>query len=273
MAKPIEITIGAAFAGSFAKTVTGAQNSLQRLGSIMSRIGNAQAGIGQMQSLSASANQPGRSYGATKQRAEQLRAALAGIESPTKAQIRELELADAATEKARLALERQREALRSLKGELQAAGVNALPRGKVMYGMARKFMRSEARNTTCSWSIQDGQMVMVEDKGVLPGEAIVLTHETGLVGTPEQTNEGVKVRCLINPQLKINGQIKLDNKSIQEAKTDLKSSSQRPPKLDNDGLYRILKVEFQGDTRGTDWYADMICVGMDGTSSTPLDKV
>ncbi|WP_298034757.1 phage tail tape measure protein [uncultured Desulfovibrio sp.] len=124
MAKPIEITIGAAFAGSFAKTVTGAQNSLQRLGSTISRIGNTQAGVGQMQNLSASANQLGRSYGAAKQRAEQLRAALAGIESPTKAQIRELERADAATEKARLALERQREALRSLKGELQAAGVN-----------------------------------------------------------------------------------------------------------------------------------------------------
>jgi len=124
MPKPIEITIGAAFAGSFAKTVTGAQNRLQQLGSAMSRIGNTQAGIGQMQSLSASANALGRAYGAARQRSDQLRASLAALEAPTKSQIRELERADAATEKARLALERQREALRSLKGELQAAGVN-----------------------------------------------------------------------------------------------------------------------------------------------------
>jgi hypothetical protein len=56
MPKPIEITIGAAFAGSFSRTVTGAQNHLQRLGAAMSRIGNTQAGVGQMQSLCASAN-------------------------------------------------------------------------------------------------------------------------------------------------------------------------------------------------------------------------
>ena len=31
---------------------------------------------------------------------------------------------------------------------------SALPRGRVMYGMARKFMREESRNTQCSWSIR-----------------------------------------------------------------------------------------------------------------------
>jgi hypothetical protein len=150
---------------------------------------------------------------------------------------------------------------------------NALPRSRVMYGPARKFMREEARNTDCSWSIQDGQATMIENKGVLPGEAVVLTYETGLIGAPEQTNEGIKVRCLLNPQLKIGGRIKLDNASVQEAKTDLKGQAQRAPKKDADGFYRILKVEFVGDTRGNDWYADMICIAMDDTSRTPLDMV
>lgn len=156
-------------------------------------------------------------------------------------------------------------------GYMPDLGGNALPRGKVMYGMARKYMRGEAAGTECSWSFQDGKMTMVKNAGYLPGEAVVLTHETGLVGTPEQTNEGVKVRCLLNPKLKVNGRIKLDNKSVQQAKTDLKAGAQRPPKMDSDGFYRILKVEFCGDTRGNDWYADMICVGLDDTSKTPLD--
>lgn len=150
---------------------------------------------------------------------------------------------------------------------------NALPRGKVMYGMARKYMREEAQNTDCSWSFQDGKMVMLENRGYLPGEAVVLTHETGLVGTPEQTNEGVKLRCLLNPRLRVGGRVKLDNASIQEAKTDLKGNAQRPPKKDADGFYRILKIEFSGDTRGNDWYADLICVGIDDTSGLPLDQL
>ena len=158
-------------------------------------------------------------------------------------------------------------------GHVPDLGGASLPRGKVMYGMARKFMRDEAETTECSWSFQDGKMQMVRNAGYLPGEAVVLTHETGLVGTPEQTNEGIKVRCLLNPKLRIGGRIKLDNKSIQQAKTALKMSAQRPPKLDTDGFYRILKVEFTGDTRGNDWYADMICIGLDDTSRLPLDQL
>lgn len=156
-------------------------------------------------------------------------------------------------------------------GYMPTLSGNALPRGKVMYGMARKYMREEARNTDCTWSFQDGKMVMLENKKYLPGEAVVLTHETGLIGTPEMTNEGVKLRCLLNPRLRVGGRVKLDNSSIQEAKTDLKNQAQRSPKKDSDGFYRILKVEFSGDTRGQDWYADLICVGLDDSSGTPLD--
>lgn len=158
-------------------------------------------------------------------------------------------------------------------GHVPDLGANRLPRGKVMYGMARKHMRDAADTTDCSWSFQDGQMIMIKNSGYLPGEAVVLTSETGLVGTAEQTNEGIKVRCLLNPRLRVGGRIRLNNKSVQAAKTDLKAEAQRPPKMDNDGFYRILKVEFTGDTRGNDWYADMICIGLDDTSRIPLDMV
>lgn len=77
-------------------------------------------------------------------------------------------------------------------GHVPDLGGGGLPRGKVMYGMARKFMRDEAQTTDCSWSFQDGKMQMVKSAGYLPGDAVVLTHETGLVGTPEQTNEASK---------------------------------------------------------------------------------
>lgn len=147
----------------------------------------------------------------------------------------------------------------------------ALPRGKVMYGMARKYMRDAANTTGTTWSIQDGKVQMVPLKGYLPGEAVVLTHETGLVGTPEQTQDGITVRCLINPRLRIGGRIKLDNASVKQAQSDLKAAAKRPAKLDNDGIYRILKAEFAGDTRGNDWYANLLCVGIDDTIRLPLD--
>lgn len=148
-----------------------------------------------------------------------------------------------------------------------------LPRAKVMYGDAKTYMRDTAKSTDTTWHFADGSLQMLPNKGYLPGEAVVLTHETGLVGTPEQTNEGIKARCLINPRLRIGGRVKLDNKSVQRLKTDLKEAAgYNRPRLDDDGIYRILQVEFCGDTRGNDWYADIICIGIDDTSRLPLDQ-
>lgn len=159
-------------------------------------------------------------------------------------------------------------------GYVPDLGGQALPRGKVMYGMARSYLRDTSQTTDTTWSIQDGLLQMVPADGYLPGEAVILTAATGLIGSPEQTAEGIKVRCLINPRLRIAGRIKLDNTSVLTAKTDLKIGAvNMTPKLDRDGYYRILKVEHSGDTRGTDWYADLLTIGIDDTTHIPLDRL
>lgn len=145
------------------------------------------------------------------------------------------------------------------------------PRAKVMYGMARKYLRETAENTGCGWSVQNGKLQIVKNDAYLPGEAVVLTAATGLIGTPEQTNEGIKVRCLINPRLRINGRIKLDNASIQRGKEDIHMGDLGLARINNDGFYRVLKMALTGDTRGNDWYMDLICIGLDDTSRMPLD--
>lgn len=152
-------------------------------------------------------------------------------------------------------------------GYVPDLGGVALPRGKVMYGMARKYLRDTADTTATSWSIQNGRVQVVPVQGHLPGEAVVLTAETGLVGQPEQTNEGIKVRALINPRFRVGGRIKLDNESIKKYRTDLKySAANLAPRLDEDGLYRILAIDWTGDTHGQEWYADLICVGIDDSA-------
>ena len=63
-------------------------------------------------------------------------------------------------------------------GYVPDLGRQALPRGKVIYGMARQYMRDEARDTDTDWSIQDGKVQMVPRKGYLPGEASVEKRKT-----------------------------------------------------------------------------------------------
>jgi hypothetical protein len=156
-------------------------------------------------------------------------------------------------------------------GETPGLGSQRLPRGKVMFGMTRKYARESAYTNGASWSIQDGKMVMVKNDGYLPGDAVVITSKTGLVGAPEQTEDGVKVRCLLNPKIRVNGRIKIDNSSVIEAKKDTGKDAKEPAALSSDGFYRILQIVYICDTHGQDWYCDMVCVSIDATVGKTTD--
>lgn len=143
-----------------------------------------------------------------------------------------------------------------------------LPRGKVMYGMARNYLRQSAEASEASWSVQDGKLQLVKLTGVLPNQAVVLNSKTGLVGTPEQTNDGIKARCLLNPNLKIGGKVQINEDDVAQAKienTDKNNPVNKPAAIEKDGFYRLLVVEHSGDTRGNDWYSDLVCLGVDAT--------
>lgn len=112
-------------------------------------------------------------------------------------------------------------------------------------------------------------------------EAIVLNSETGLIGMPQQTmGAGVNVRCLINPNIRINGLIQLDQASVYRtalsdseiaqssgriSETDqngnrvVAGSLQQPASIATDGVYIVKAIDYTGDTRGQAWYMDLMC--------------
>lgn len=149
---------------------------------------------------------------------------------------------------------------------------NKLVRGKVLFGMTKDLMRCTAFNTSTNWSIQDGKLVMVPLSAYLPGEIPEINSGSGMIGFPEQTQNGVKVRCLLNPNLKIGQAIKLNNADIQQyafgvgvgsAVSNLFAS--KSLKTDADGLYYVMIAEHEGDSRGEAWYTDLLCLAVDAT--------
>lgn len=152
----------------------------------------------------------------------------------------------------------------------------ALPRGKVMYGMARDYLRQSSESSQSSWSIQNGKIQVVKLSGILPSTAVQLNSRSGLIGTPEQTNDGVKFRCLINPLLQIGGLVHINEKDVLKAKLDdapLKPKKdgslpekKEPPYLAADGFYRLISATISGSTRGNDWYVDGVCLPIDYTA-------
>jgi hypothetical protein len=144
-------------------------------------------------------------------------------------------------------------------------------RGEVFSGMTRDVLDDLAADSDAHWSIQDGRLQLVRVDSTLPTEAIVIRGDTGMIGVPEVDNNGIKVRCLLNPRIGANGKVKLDNNNVKLkfAKARLKLPGAKPHKsktkakelarLDPDGIYKVLKVEHDGDNMGGPWVSEVFC--------------
>ncbi|KAF1003693.1 MAG: hypothetical protein GAK36_00201 [Pseudomonas sp.] len=157
-------------------------------------------------------------------------------------------------------------------GESATLSANKLPRGKVMFGMTRDYLDVLGKNQDVSWSFQDGQLTLIPNTAYLPGEAVVINSATGMVGLPEQTQNGITVKMLLNPGVRIGRRLQINNASIQQMRYGLaigdqpsNAMAQVSVHLDADGFYRSIVVNHSGDSRGNEWYTDVICLAIDAT--------
>lgn len=86
--------------------------------------------------------------------------------------------------------------------------------------------------------IQDDSMPIMTNK------IISLNKNSGLIGTPKPTMSGASFSCLINPLLRAGSFVKLESKKLKEL----------------NGIYWLTRVNFNGDTYGSNWYAE--CEGI-----------
>lgn len=154
-----------------------------------------------------------------------------------------------------------------------------LPRGKVMWGMNRALMRDIASTIQSTWSINNGTIQVIGFQQYLPNEAVILNAQSGLIGVPEQTDQGIRIRCLLNPRIAIGGRIRINNSDINQTlqQNQFKLAQgqqtynqwtglQNLADVSTDGDYRVYVCEYHGDTRGQDWYCDIIGLAIDSSS-------
>lgn len=156
------------------------------------------------------------------------------------------------------------------------------PRGRPFIGMARDLIRQAALSAGATWNVQDGKVNIVNHTKPIPSSGVVtLNSQTGLVGFPQQTENGIIARCLINPALRVHGQVQIDESVINPAERDnytldngfgatgatnfnLNTTGQ----IAADGIYNIIFMETSGDTRGQEWYQTLTLLA---TTATPTD--
>jgi hypothetical protein len=159
-----------------------------------------------------------------------------------------------------------------------------LPRGKVLFGLATDHLNGVADSTGSVWSIgPDGVINFHELTGYLPGEAVVINAQTGMVGVPAATTQGIEVKCLLNPLIKCGTRIQLNNKDLTTqsnqyaagfpAYSDIESGF--IANTSTDGTYMVLVVEHEGDNRdpGAAWLTSIIALAIDSSGNAGAGTV
>lgn len=153
----------------------------------------------------------------------------------------------------------------------------AAVRGKVLYGKTTSHITSLAFNNNFTWAIQDMQLQAIPKYSFAPGSLVVVNSETGMIGIPEQTDQGIQCTVLLNPAIKWGTQIHINQNDIvhltnkDQGLVTSTTSGQATgvPPLNADGRYVVLHAEHTGDTRSNEWYTKFVCLTVDPTAVKP----
>lgn len=111
-------------------------------------------------------------------------------------------------------------------------------RGRVLSGRASDVLTKQTKQDGAQWSIQDGQMLVLKGDNVRPNAVWLINQSTGMLGSPEPTQDGVKVKTLLNPAYLIGGVAKIDSEIYQ-------------------GGVRIESISHSGDTHSSEWVSEL----------------
>jgi len=116
---------------------------------------------------------------------------------------------------------------------------NVFLNGVVLSGPARREFDRLIKSAGLQWSVQDGAFQLLEAGKALIAEAVVITPDTGLIGSPTVGNDGtIKLRALLNSSI-------IPGKQLTVSCAGLS------------GFFRCEKVTFEGDSSGGSWYVDV----------------
>lgn len=107
-----------------------------------------------------------------------------------------------------------------------------------MCGTCTRELDTVGRGRGFYWSVQNGVMEVIPSDGYIGG-IVLITPETGMIDTPTITDNGVKVSCLLNPEIRPNRRVRIES-GVLEMNAE-------------GGEYRVSQATFSGDNRDGDF--------------------
>jgi len=162
--------------------------------------------------------------------------------------------------------------------EASPQGTAKLPFGKILYGRPGDIAANVARTAYSSYYIgPNGINVRTLAPSTAgappqwvygpawPGNVAVqpkypLQYTPTLIGSPQQTQDGVVFRVLIDSRVKLGDIVALDLSAINQL-PQYPYTGQRKAFIDQNFTYVVAQIRHVGDTRGQDWYTEITAIG------------
>ncbi|MEJ8308611.1 phage protein [Agrobacterium larrymoorei] len=109
-------------------------------------------------------------------------------------------------------------------------------------GSCARELDTIGRGNDFYWSLQNETLEIIPGNGYVGG-VVLINPQTGMIGTPAITDNGVRVSALLNPEVRPNRRVQLKSQTL-EMNAD-------------DGIYRVSTVTYSGDNHNGDFKIDI----------------
>lgn len=90
-------------------------------------------------------------------------------------------------------------------------GVTASVKNAVFSGTPIEKAQAVAKQVGAQLIVDDNKVVLLPHSEARRGNAVLLSKDTGMLGYPSFSNDGVKITCLYNPNLELGGLVKVES--------------------------------------------------------------
>lgn len=103
------------------------------------------------------------------------------------------------------------------------------------------------------WSIQDGELQILGKDLATSETAVVVSPETGLIGFPTKTKDGIEFKSLLNPGIRPGRVVQVRSKQFRGLFGVGADGGGSRAIAESGGFTKAALVHHKGDTRGAEW--------------------
>mgnify|MGYP001248591701 CR=1 FL=1 len=127
---------------------------------------------------------------------------------------------------------------------VDAGNERQLTRAKVINGNVKKYLGQIGANQNADWSVQDGQFFMLSKDKVTNSAGYLINERTGMVGTPQKSDNGIELITLLQPEILVGSLIRVESVVNQY-----------------NGDFKVTDIKLSGDTHSEKWYSQITAIG------------